>query len=252
VDLLLLTTEATFEPVLPGLALLDHQVHLARPGLAALLDTTRADVVLLDARSELLSARTLCRLIGTAGFGMPVIAVLAPGGLVAVSRQWGVDDILLCEAGPAEIDARLRLLRSRAHDDPQAAPDRVILGELMIEESTYSAWSHGRPLELTYKEFALLAHLARNPGRVFTRAQLLTEVWGHNVFGGTRTVDVHIRRLRAKLGREHDGLIATVRNVGYKAVRPTPVPGETSTASRDLPTLPAPASVTSGAARNAP
>jgi len=233
VDLLLLTTEATFEPVLPGLALLDHQVHLARPGLAALLDAARADVVLLDARSELLSARTLCRLIGTAGFDMPVIAVLAPGGLIAVSREWGVDDFLLCDAGPAEIDARLRLLPSRGREHPRAAPDRVVLGELMIEESTYCAWFHGRPLELTYKEFALLAHLARNAGRVFTRAQLLTEVWGHNVFGGTRTVDVHIRRLRAKLGREHDGLIATVRNVGYKAVRPTPSSSKTSNTSRE-------------------
>jgi DNA-binding response OmpR family regulator len=78
----------------------------------------------------------------------------------------------------------------------------------------------GRPLDLTYKEFELLKYLAQHAGRVFTRAQLLHEVWGYDFFGGTRTVDVHVRRLRAKLGAEHESLIGTVRNVGYKAVRP--------------------------------
>jgi DNA-binding winged helix-turn-helix (wHTH) protein len=73
---------------------------------------------------------------------------------------------------------------------------------------------------LTYKEFELLKYLAQHAGRVFTRAQLLQEVWGYDFFGGTRTVDVHVRRLRAKLGPEHEALIGTVRNVGYKAVRP--------------------------------
>jgi DNA-binding response OmpR family regulator len=78
----------------------------------------------------------------------------------------------------------------------------------------------GRPLDLTYKEFELLKYLAQHAGRVFTRAQLLQEVWGYDFFGGTRTVDVHVRRLRAKLGTEHEQLIGTVRNVGYKFVRP--------------------------------
>ncbi len=74
----------------------------------------------------------------------------------------------------------------------------------------------GRPLDLTYKEFELLKYLAQHPGRVFSRAQLLQEIWGYDYFGGTRTVDVHVRRLRAKLGTEHEALIGTVRNVGYK------------------------------------
>jgi DNA-binding response OmpR family regulator len=78
----------------------------------------------------------------------------------------------------------------------------------------------GRPLDLTYKEFELLKFLAQHPGRVFTRAQLLQEVWGYDYFGGTRTVDVHVRRLRAKLGVEHESLIGTVRNVGYRFVPP--------------------------------
>jgi DNA-binding response OmpR family regulator len=76
----------------------------------------------------------------------------------------------------------------------------------------------GRVLDLTFKEFELLKFLAQHPGRVFTRAHLLQEVWGYDYFGGTRTVDVHVRRLRAKLGAEHEALIGTVRNVGYRFV----------------------------------
>ena len=96
-----------------------------------------------------------------------------------------------------------------------------MLGELVIDEATYAARLRGRPLDLTYKEFELLKYLAQHPGRVFTRAQLLQEVWGYDFFGGTRTVDVHVRRLRAKLGTEHEQMIGTVRNVGYKFVRPS-------------------------------
>jgi DNA-binding winged helix-turn-helix (wHTH) protein len=94
------------------------------------------------------------------------------------------------------------------------------LGELVIDEATYTVRLRGRPLDLTYKEFELLKYLGQHAGRVFTRAQLLHEVWGYDFFGGTRTVDVHVRRLRAKLGLEHEQLIGTVRNVGYKFVRP--------------------------------
>ena len=74
---------------------------------------------------------------------------------------------------------------------------------------------HGKPLDLTYKEFQLLHFFATHPSRVFTREQLLSEVWGYDYFGGTRTVDVHVRRLRAKLG-DLEQLIGTVRNVGYR------------------------------------
>ena len=94
-------------------------------------------------------------------------------------------------------------------------------GELVIDEHSYSAKLRGRPLDLTYKEFELLKYLAQHPGRVFSRAQLLQEIWGYDYFGGTRTVDVHVRRLRAKLGPENETLIGTVRNVGYRFVIPT-------------------------------
>ena len=84
------------------------------------------------------------------------------------------------------------------------APDEIRSGELAIDEATYAARLRGRVLDLTFKEFELLKYLAQHPGRVFTRAQLLQEVWGYDYFGGTRTVDVHVRRLRAKLGPEHE------------------------------------------------
>ena len=99
-----------------------------------------------------------------------------------------------------------------------AAPDEIRSGDLAIDEATYSARLRARALDLTFKEFELLKFLAQHPGRVFTRAHLLQEVWGYDYFGGTRTVDVHVRRLRAKLGAEHEALIGTVRNVGYRFV----------------------------------
>ena len=94
----------------------------------------------------------------------------------------------------------------------------ITSGDLVIDEASYSARFRGQPLDLTYKEFELLKYLAQHPGRVFTRAQLLQEVWGYDYYGGTRTVDVHVRRLRAKLGPDHEALIGTVRNVGYRLV----------------------------------
>ncbi len=91
---------------------------------------------------------------------------------------------------------------------------------MVIDAATYTVQLRERPIHLTYKEFELLKYLVQHAGRVFTRRQLLQEVWGYDFLGGTRTVDVHVRRLRAKLGPEHESLIGTVRNVGYKAVRP--------------------------------
>lgn len=89
-------------------------------------------------------------------------------------------------------------------------------GDLVVDTDGYTASLHGHPIDLAYKEFELLKYLVQHPGRVFTRAQLLQEVWGYDYYGGTRTVDVHIRRLRAKLGGEYEHLIGTVRNVGYR------------------------------------
>ena len=221
VDLLLLTVDPHPESVLPSLALLAHNVRSAPTEVSSLLEAGTADVAIVDARADLAAARGLCRLLGTTGTSVPVVAVVNEGGLVAVNVDWGLDEILLPSTGPAEIDARLRLLVGRRGGmASQESAGKVSLGELVIDEGTYTARLRGRPLDLTYKEFELLKYLAQHAGRVFTRAQLLQEVWGYDFFGGTRTVDVHVRRLRAKLGPEYESLIGTVRNVGYKAVRP--------------------------------
>jgi len=220
-DLLLLTGDLHPESVLPSLALLPHALRSAPSEVSSLLEAGNADVAIVDARTDLAAARGLCRLLGTTGTSVPVVAVVNEGGLVAINVDWGLDDILLPGTGPAEVDARLRLLVGRRVGTAnQENLGKITLGELVIDEGTYTARLRGRPLDLTYKEFELLKYLAQHAGRVFTRAQLLQEVWGYDFFGGTRTVDVHVRRLRAKLGSEHESLIGTVRNVGYKAVRP--------------------------------
>jgi DNA-binding response OmpR family regulator len=176
-------------------------------------------VVLMDARRDLAHAKSICRLLQTTGLDCPLFAIVTEGGLAAVNAEWGVDDVILNTAGPAEVEARVRLaIGRRVVAAVTEAPDEIRSGELAIDEATYAARLRGRALDLTFKEFELLKFLAQHPGRVFTRAQLLQEVWGYDYFGGTRTVDVHVRRLRAKLGTEHEALIGTVRNVGYRFV----------------------------------
>lgn len=206
--------------VLPALGLLPHTVKILPADAAAALSHDRVDAVLVDARRDLAAAKALCRVLSGAQIESPLFAVLTEGGLVTVSGDWGVDEILLDSAGPAEVDARLRLASSRSADAGGAVLGPITAGELVIDEAAYTARLAGRPLDLTYKEFELLKHLAGHPGRVFSRDQLLAEVWGYDYFGGTRTVDVHVRRLRAKLGPEHDAMIGTVRNVGYRFVPP--------------------------------
>ena len=208
--------------VLPALGLLLHNVRVAPAEASALLDSPACDYVIVDGRRELGHARSLTQLIRTTGIDVPLLVVVTEGGLAAVTAEWGVDDVLLNTAGPAEVEARFRLASGRlaAARSKDAVPDEIRSGDLVIDESTYSARVAGRTLDLTYKEFELLKFIAQHPGRVFTRAQLLQEVWGYDYFGGTRTVDVHVRRLRAKLGPDHEALIGTVRNVGYRFVVP--------------------------------
>nr|WP_240979538.1 response regulator transcription factor [Streptomyces sp. HNM0574] len=215
--------------VLPALGLLLHNVRVAPAEGAALVDTPGSDVVLVDGRRDLPQARTLCQLLRSTGPGCPLLLIVTEGGLAAVTADWGVDDVLLDTAGPAEVEARLRLATGRHQSVAEDEPTEIRNGDLSVDEATYSAKLKGRVLDLTFKEFELLKYLAQHPGRVFTRAQLLQEVWGYDYFGGTRTVDVHVRRLRAKLGPEHEALIGTVRNVGYRFVtpeKPEPTPEE--------------------------
>ncbi len=215
---LLLLTDArgASVEVLPALALLSHRVRVlpAEPDLLA--DPPPADAILVDCRRDLGGARQLARLVRGSGTSVPLLGVFTEGGLTVLTTDWGFDDILLETAGPAEVEARLRLATSRSGAGEDDDSTKIVAGELVIDEQSYTAKIEGRSLDLTYKEFELLKHLASYPGRVFTRAQLLQEVWGYDYFGGTRTVDVHVRRLRAKLGPENESFIGTVRNVGYR------------------------------------
>jgi DNA-binding response OmpR family regulator len=208
--------------VLPALALLPHTVRVLPAEGSALLDAPPADVVLVDGRQDLAQARDLTRLLRTIGTTSPVLLIITEGGLGVVAVDWDFDDVLLNVAGPAEVEARMRLAQARLvagrDDDPESHVIRS--GDITVDEITYTAKLGGRALDLTFKEFELLKYLAQHPGRVFTRDQLLQEVWGYDYYGGTRTVDVHVRRLRAKLGSEHEQLIGTVRNVGYRFVLP--------------------------------
>ncbi len=178
------------------------------------MNAPTCDLIFVDARQDLASAKSLCKILTTTGINVPLILVLTEGGLAAVTAEWGVDDVIVDSVGPAEADARIRLALGRAALDPGAG-SKIHASGVIIDEASYSAKVHGHPLDLTFEEFELLQLLATHPSRVFTREQLLSEVWGYDYFGGTRTVDVHVRRLRAKLG-DLESLIGTVRNVGYR------------------------------------
>jgi DNA-binding response OmpR family regulator len=205
--------------VLPALGLLQHQVKILPAEASVLVDAPEADILLIDARRDLPNVKSFARLLDSTGVSCPIIAITTEGGLTAFNADWGIDDVILDTAGPAEVDARIRIALGKhaielVASDPHAGEIRS--GEVTIDESTYTARLKGNVLDLTFKEFELLKYLAQHPGRVFTRAQLLQEIWGYDYFGGTRTVDVHIRRLRSKLGPEFEAIIGTVRNVGYR------------------------------------
>ncbi len=212
-QLLVLAASADSE-VLPALSLLGHKVRVIPAEPAALVNAPAADLIFLDARKDLAAAKSMAKILNTTGLSAPLLAVVTEGGLIGVSAEWGIADFILDSAGPAEVDARVRMAIAHA---AEARADQSAEGEanIVIDEASYTAKLHGKPLDLTFKEFALLKFLAQHPGRVFTRDQLLSEVWGYDYFGGTRTVDVHIRRLRAKLG-DLEALIGTVHNVGYR------------------------------------
>jgi DNA-binding response OmpR family regulator len=221
--LLLTATRESAAEILPSLSLLDHTVRIGPASGESFLGATfdapqavRPDAVLVDGRRDLVRVKEL--LLQITGTGTPVLAVISEGAWAAVSPDWGADDVILNTAGPGEVEARLRIAVGRATVQPAPVAEEVRSGELVIDEATYSARIRGAALDLTFKEFELLKFLAQHPRRVFSRSQLLQEVWGYDYFGGTRTVDVHVRRLRAKLGPENEALIGTVRNVGYKFV----------------------------------
>jgi DNA-binding response OmpR family regulator len=176
------------------------------------------EMLLVDATGDLSSAEEATRRLALAWeIGLPPIVVIVNDDGVARFRfEVGADDFLLTSASVGEISARISLLSMRTGRGEEATVLKI--GDLTVNPENYQVYVRGRPLDLTYKEFELLKFLAQRPGRVCDRDLLLREVWGYDYYGGTRTVDVHIRRLRAKLGIEHETLIETIRNVGYRLV----------------------------------
>ena len=144
---------------------------------------------------------------------VPVLWLVRPDAFAHVPDLDGSDDFIGVPYAVAELGVRLRRLRRRSgHDDP----DLIRGGPLAMNVATYHVTLLDRTLDLTFMEFELLKLLVRSPGRVFTRDEILARVWGYDYFGGMRTVDVHIRRVRSKLGQDHAWLIETVRSVGYR------------------------------------
>lgn len=161
-------------------------------------------------------AWALCRALRKRDTPVSPLLVLVSGSQLAdlELRNELFDDFCLTPFHPSEVEARLKHLFWRGGDGVR--PELVEYSGLVLNLETYQASIAGRPLDLTYMEYELLKFLAQHPGKVFTREMLLSRVWGYEYYGGARTVDVHIRRLRAKLGEEHANLIQTVRSVGYR------------------------------------
>lgn len=168
-------------------------------------------------RADLAAARRVCRRLTTSAPALAVVAVVAPANFVAVDGDWIFDDVLLNAAGGAELQARLRLAITRRRS---TLAGTLQFGDLVLHPASYTASLGDRDLGLTLTEFKLMNFLVQHAGRAFTRTRLMREVWGYECHGRIRTVDVHVRRLRAKLGAEHESMIDTVRGVGYMAVTP--------------------------------
>ena len=172
--------------------------------------------VIVDLRSWATEALRWCQRGRKEGWlgAAPVVPVIETARLEALPSGDGMfDDFIEHPYSMAGLNARLHLVQWRSRRD---LPDALVARDLVVEPESYRATMRGAPIELTYMEFELLKFLMSNAGRVFTRETLLSRVWGYEYYGGVRTVDVHIRRLRAKLGEDHARFIETVRGVGYR------------------------------------
>lgn len=215
-QLVLLTSESKPESVLPALSLLPHHLRMGALELTTMI-AEPVDVIIVDARSLLPAARSICRALVRLEPNTPVVAVFAEGGLVVLPAGWPLDEFLLTQSGAAEVEARLRLVSDRKRCSVEKARADDASGPIVLDDRTYTARINGRPVAFTYIEFALLRYLLRHLDRVLTRTRLLTDVWGYDYIGTSRTVDSHISRIRTKLGEHCSLRICAVRKIGYRA-----------------------------------
>jgi DNA-binding response OmpR family regulator len=201
-----------------------YQVEAAADGTGALdaLAARPFDLVVLDLMLPGVDGLEICRTIRAAG-PTAVIMLTAKGDEAdrIVGLELGADDYVVKPFSPRELVARVRsVLRRTRTSGEQPVPAASRAGDVTVDPSTREAWVAGRPVELTVREFDLLAFLVRHPRQVFTRAQLLARVWDYTWFGETSTVTVHVRRLREKLEEDPSNplRVQTVYGVGYRFV----------------------------------
>ncbi len=189
-------------------------VNLRAPGTDSTPESEYAVVIIeVGATAEDRLARRVLQ-AAQSGDAPPVIAVLTPDQLLGLDPERELDDFVLAGASAEELLARVRQAVWKRH----RVDTRNVLkcGDLVMDLANYTVHVAGHPVELTFKEYELLRYLATNQGRVVNRETLLSKVWGYDFYGGARTVDVHIRRLRSKIEDRHNTFIDTVRNVGYR------------------------------------
>ena len=210
---ILLIGDTTITPYTNALEAEGFEVKHILPGAEPPAGTLDAIVIDLSAAAEDPLVR---RYLEEApdGDAPPLIALLSPDRLGTLDPAKTPDDFLLAGATAEELCARVRRVLYQRHGVDTR--NTLTHGDLVMDLANYTVHIAGRPVELTYKEYELLRFLATNRGRVYTRETLLNKVWGYDFYGGARTVDVHIRRLRAKIEDRHSPLIETVRNVGYR------------------------------------
>ena len=213
---LVLLSDRAPEAALPALAASGLDAKVEPLSVANLEDALgiAPEVVLVDAGENAGQAFAVLAALRSKDARVPRVAIVERADLERFPWEEVADEVLLPGAPEPEIRLRLSMLRRRRGTSEGTT---IRLGPLSLDADSYLVTVAGRALDLTFKEFELLRFLASRSGRAFTRPALLREVWGYDFYGGTRTVDVHIRRLRSKLGPEHEHLIETVRGVGYRA-----------------------------------
>ncbi len=198
-----------------------YEVEVAADGRAALASFARsgADLVLLDLMLPGLSGMDVCRTL-RASSSVPIIMLTAKDSEVdkVVGLELGADDYVTKPFSTAELLARVRAVLRRSPEVASATDDALSVGDLRLDADRHTVSVGARPLRLPLKEFELLETLMRNAGRVMTRGQLIDRVWGSDYVGDTKTLDVHVKRLRSKIEDEpaHPTRLMTVRGLGYK------------------------------------